>query len=122
MSMKVKAMILLVIFSAILYLPFSVHAANGNIFRGLPIPILNSGGSGEEENVSMEQYAESLPKPQLNSSIAQYGVDIEYMRNHMNILKQKGQSTKQCAACHTNREEFCDRCHNYAGVSPKIDY
>ncbi len=21
-----------------------------------------------------------------------------------------------CRKCHTNREEFCDRCHNYAGV------
>lgn len=23
-----------------------------------------------------------------------------------------------CLACHNNRAEFCDRCHDYAGVSP----
>lgn len=23
-----------------------------------------------------------------------------------------------CVKCHSNKEEFCDRCHNYAGVEP----
>jgi len=26
--------------------------------------------------------------------------------------------TKTCLNCHTNKEEFCDRCHNYLQVSP----
>jgi hypothetical protein len=25
--------------------------------------------------------------------------------------------TKTCMGCHTNKAEFCDRCHSYAGVS-----
>jgi len=131
MNLKLKAMILLVIFGAILYLPFSVHAANGNIFKGTPIPILNSLGTDDESaaaetehsaadgqyNASMDQYAAGLPKPSVPVQ-----VDMNYMRNHMNVLKQEGQSTKQCAACHTNRAAFCDRCHNYVGIKPAIDY
>jgi hypothetical protein len=26
--------------------------------------------------------------------------------------------TGTCMGCHTNKAEFCDRCHNYAGVNP----
>jgi hypothetical protein len=129
MRFKIRAMVIMIVFCGILYLPFAVHAANGNIFSGLSIPSLNSSGSADEGNgsadqydASMEEYAQSLPKPaKVDSAAAQY-IDFEYMRNHMYNLKQDGQSTKQCAACHTNREEFCDRCHNFAGVNPKIDY
>jgi hypothetical protein len=27
--------------------------------------------------------------------------------------------TKTCLQCHSNKEQFCNRCHNYAGASPK---
>jgi hypothetical protein len=23
-----------------------------------------------------------------------------------------------CLGCHSNKEQFCDTCHNYAGVKP----
>jgi hypothetical protein len=26
--------------------------------------------------------------------------------------------TGTCLECHSNKEQFCDRCHNYAGVKP----
>ncbi len=26
--------------------------------------------------------------------------------------------TNTCLGCHTNKEEFCNRCHDYAGVDP----
>ena len=26
--------------------------------------------------------------------------------------------TKTCLNCHANKAEFCDQCHNYAGVTP----
>ena len=26
--------------------------------------------------------------------------------------------TGTCIKCHANKEEFCDKCHNYAGVKP----
>jgi len=64
----------------------------------------------------------------------------QYMRdNHMRMLDEWRQSvvregnriyvnsdgkeyemslTATCMGCHSNKEEFCDRCHNYAGVIP----
>ena len=26
--------------------------------------------------------------------------------------------TKTCLSCHSNKEQFCDRCHSYMGVDP----
>jgi hypothetical protein len=143
--MRLKAVIVLFIFVVILYLPFSVLAASGHMFSGLPIPVLNIFGSGDQNSApaeqynapaaqygatadqcvaaasqsssTMDQYAQNLPKPSFGSA-----VDIDYMRNHMNVLKQPGQSAKQCAACHTSKEEFCDRCHSFVGINPTFDY
>ena len=38
-------------------------------------------------------------------------------------VNSKGRSynmslTKTCLDCHSNKAEFCDRCHNYASVDP----
>ena len=27
--------------------------------------------------------------------------------------------SRTCLSCHSNNEQFCNRCHNYAGVNPK---
>ncbi len=27
--------------------------------------------------------------------------------------------SKTCLSCHSNKEQFCNRCHNYAGANPK---
>lgn len=67
--------------------------------------------------------------------------DTEYMTaNHMDLLNRwrnavvrEGQKeyvsasgqvfimslTKTCLDCHTNRDNFCTRCHDYSDVSPK---
>ena len=64
----------------------------------------------------------------------------EFMRpNHMQLLNQWRDSvvrennhiyisttgkkyvkslSKTCLGCHSNKEEFCERCHNYASVRP----
>ena len=51
-------------------------------------------------------------------------------RNHMDFLRHKraivvregvrvkSESFLQCATCHPKRADFCDKCHNYVGVSP----
>ncbi|MBE0429326.1 MAG: hypothetical protein IBX61_05585 [Thermoleophilia bacterium] len=127
MSMRMKAMLVLVIFSALVFLPFSVQAAKGHIFSGLPVPILNDSAAdvndaaSDQYGAGFEQYAESLPRPALAGVSAQYQLSIEDMRNHMNILKKEGYSTNQCLACHSNKEEFCDRCHGYVGANPTFD-
>ncbi|MEW6007053.1 MAG: cytochrome C [bacterium] len=54
----------------------------------------------------------------------------DFMRkNHMELLKEarekavregiRGSFTlTSCILCHHNRENFCNRCHNFAGVKP----
>ncbi|MBF0623902.1 MAG: hypothetical protein HQL82_03745 [Magnetococcales bacterium] len=55
----------------------------------------------------------------------------DWMRkNHMEFLKQRrevtvregvrirDESLLQCQTCHTSRQAFCDRCHQYVGVHP----
>ncbi|MBU2488246.1 MAG: sulfate reduction electron transfer complex DsrMKJOP subunit DsrJ [Proteobacteria bacterium] len=66
--------------------------------------------------------------------------NTEYMRaNHMKLLNEWRTSvvrnsnraypaftgvryemslSNTCMECHSNKEKFCDSCHNYAGVSP----
>jgi len=116
--MRKKSMVVLVIFVVILTLPFAINAANGHIFSGTPSPIPSNASLAEYNNAIMDEYAVNLPKPLLPNG----SVDIDYMRNHMNILKQPGQSTTQCASCHADRTNFCDKCHNYVGIHPEIDY
>ena len=58
--------------------------------------------------------------------------DTAYMRaNHMILLKHTrddvvregirkiSHSLHNCSSCHTKREEFCDKCHNYVGANPE---
>lgn len=157
MTMRTKAIILLVTFCAFLFSPFVIHAFDGNLFSGLPVPDLGNAaaaGTGDSEPVAesaaaaqydesaasaqyancpspavagtglsaaAEEYAQSLPKPDIAAASVQLPISIDDMRNHMNLLQQEGRSTDQCLACHTNREEFCDRCHSYSGVNPTFD-
>lgn len=37
---------------------------------------------------------------------------------NMNGHKVEMSLSKTCMGCHTNKEEFCDRCHDYLGVVP----
>jgi hypothetical protein len=44
--------------------------------------------------------------------------------NNRTYTTQDGRSfdkslSKTCLSCHSNKEQFCNRCHNYAGVNPK---
>ena len=78
--------------------------------------------------------------PELEVPDGKCVADTDYMRaNHMDLLNQwrdevvrQGDEsqievdgrmyhkslTRGCMACHTNRESFCRRCHDYADVRP----
>jgi hypothetical protein len=82
------------------------------------------------------------PPPQLEPPVghSQCVRDVAYMRaNHMDLLNRwrdevvrqgddrpveiEGQQypkslTRGCLSCHTNRQGFCDKCHDYADVQP----
>jgi hypothetical protein len=81
-----------------------------------------------------------VPEPEISTSENQCIESAQYMRdNHMDLLDQwrqmvvrdsehiyvasDGQEyeislTDTCMKCHPNKEEFCDQCHDYAGVQP----
>jgi hypothetical protein len=42
--------------------------------------------------------------------------DIRY--TEINGKKVEMSLSKTCLGCHSNKEQFCDRCHNYLDVSP----
>ena len=75
----------------------------------------------EPPQVILEQ-----PDPRFDKCVE----DIEYMRFHHwellrgireNIVRygKRGDITlNKCKECHTNREEFCDQCHNAVSMTP----
>ena len=80
------------------------------------------------------------PEPQIATEEDQCVETAQYMRdNHMRMLDEWRQSvvrdgnriytssegdkyeislTGTCMTCHPNKTEFCDRCHDYAGIEP----
>jgi hypothetical protein len=81
-----------------------------------------------------------VPEPEIVTGEEQCIEDVQYMRdNHMEMLEEwrervvrEGERTYvasdnqnydmsltgTCLDCHSNKTEFCDRCHDYTGVSP----
>jgi len=81
------------------------------------------------------------PEVELPADETQCVESLEFMKaNHMNLLDEwrdalvrEGQVeytsetygdtyeislTRTCLDCHSNKEQFCDKCHNYADVDP----
>ncbi|MBI4777616.1 cytochrome C [Candidatus Desantisbacteria bacterium] len=105
---KFMAIIIVLIFGAVLLSPFVINAVRGAM--GDSMSTLN------------------LVLPEGGSCVK----DTAYMRaNHMDILKKarveavrdgkrtSDYSLKNCQTCHTKRDEFCDRCHHFVGVKPE---
>lgn len=81
-----------------------------------------------------------VPQPQIPTEEKQCLEPRQYMRDkHMQLLNEWRQSvvrdgnrtyvasdgkehpmslTGICLKCHSNKAEFCDQCHDYAGVKP----
>jgi len=94
------------------------------------IPFWTSVGRGEV----------AKPKPKIVTQEKYCVLDTEVMRaSHMDLLNEwrdavvrEGRRTtvdshgrtvemslsRGCMSCHTNKQEFCDACHNYLAVAP----
>lgn len=72
------------------------------------------------------------PKLTMPTNAEQCIAPTEWMRaNHQNLLLHERKdsvregvrtvkhSLNNCKSCHTKREEFCDRCHQYTGAKPE---
>jgi hypothetical protein len=85
--------------------------------------------------------ADEAPELKIVTAEKQCIESTEYMRKeHMNLLKSQWRETvvrtgirtylssagkeydmsltQTCLGCHSNKEQFCDQCHNYVGVQP----
>lgn len=81
-----------------------------------------------------------VPEPEIVTEGEQCVESAQYMReNHMHLLDEWRQTvvregehtyaasdgkeyeislTGTCMKCHSNKKEFCDQCHDYAGIKP----
>jgi len=84
--------------------------------------------------------ADMMPKPKIVTDAKQCVDDAAFMKtDHMNVLDQwrdlvvrdglrfinapdgkryEMSLSNTCMSCHSNKSEFCDRCHNYLKVDP----
>ena len=84
--------------------------------------------------------ADFTPQPKIITDATECVAPTDYMRtSHMDLLNEwRDQVVREgkrvyvafdgtehnmslsntCLDCHSNKEEFCDECHNYAGVKP----
>ena len=91
--------------------------------------------------VNLSDNASFVPILKVGTDAEQCVENTLYMKsNHMDLLNKWKESvvrdktrihktadgrlfnkslTGTCLGCHTNKAQFCDRCHDYAGVKPK---
>ncbi len=114
--MKTRAAVAFIIFLVILMLPFIINASGGRMFQG-------SGGPGCA--AALAQYNQPQALDCSVAASAQYRQtpplpDMFDHMNHFDAFIQEGLTPKNCLLCHTDRANFCDKCHGYVGANPSI--
>ncbi|MEW6007035.1 MAG: hypothetical protein AB1595_02625 [bacterium] len=81
-------------------------------------------------NVMGGRISDKIPEPEIKLPKGRCLKERNVMRaSHMNLLKEardkvvregiRGSFTlTSCRECHKNRDEFCNRCHNFVGAKP----
>ncbi len=116
MNDKVKIIAGLIIFAVICLTPF-LMGLGSDATKG-PEPIVSETAKKKGKCV--------LEKTQMAK---QHMVILDQWRNSVVRTGQRVHNTKDgksfdmslsntCLDCHDNKKEFCDRCHNYASVTP----
>ncbi|OPY75867.1 MAG: hypothetical protein A4E64_01745 [Syntrophorhabdus sp. PtaU1.Bin058] len=111
---KGKVIAGIVIFFVILLIPFWYNAVTGKAGYA---PELKPGTDAKEcvEKTSFmkEKHTELLTK--WKEAVVRNG-EREYRASNGKTYVMS--LTGTCMGCHTNKEQFCDRCHNYTNVKP----
>jgi len=115
--MKTKSIIAFIVFLVVLTLPFIVSAASGKVGSAPEKPDFTNG------QLELPDYSKGR--------VCTINPDNDYViANHPLVLKEervnavrlgarnKDYSIKECFKCHQKKENFCDKCHDYAGVQP----
>lgn len=105
----------LVIFLLIVTSPMWYHLAKGEAPVG-PDPVIAPGAGSA--CVAETDYMRAYHMDLLN----QWRDDV-VRKNHrayvgLNGVEYDMSLSRTCMSCHSNKTEFCDRCHDYTGVAP----
>ena len=107
----------LVIFAALVSFPFWFNAAAGGS-KARPQVELPSGPDQakcvESKDYMAGRHMELLDR--WRDAVVRDGQRVYVSREHG--TKHEMSLTKTCLGCHRSREKFCNRCHDYTGVSP----
>ena len=109
-----KIIIGLVVFIALVSYPIWYDAARGDIPTSADPKIVTT----EKECVAPTEYMKANHMDLLNQwrdDVVRRGVRV-YTAESGRIFEMS--LTHTCMDCHSNKSEFCDECHNYAGVDP----
>jgi len=104
----------LVIFLALVTLPVWYQAARG----AEPGPPELAAATGGEECVAPSQYMRALHMDLLNVWRDEAVRDGDRTYVGVGGKKYEKSLAGTCMGCHSSREAFCDRCHEYVGTEP----
>lgn len=109
-----KVLIGLIVFVALVSLPFWYNGITGKA-SALPEPEIKT---KEKQCVEATEYMKESHMKLLNEWRNEVVRDGTRFYTGMNGRTFNMSLTNTCLDCHSNKDTFCDRCHNSVGVSP----
>jgi cytochrome c len=110
-----KIWTLLIIFLALLLFPLWYQKGNA---VPAPEPVLSSVAKEAGKCIESKEYMTTEHMKMLDRWRMEVVRDGErYYTNSEGKIYNKSLQL-ECMRCHSNKSEFCDKCHNYAGVDP----
>lgn len=104
MVSKPKVIVVTAVFAVILLFPFIYNAVGTGMFSEVKRP-----------QVVIEKSGQCI---KYTGYMRRHHGDM--LERNMELVQKEGMTNvvglNDCRKCHSNREEFCDRCHDYVGV------
>ena len=104
----------LVVFLAVVTSPVWYHSVKGEESRPLELKI----ASESQECVAPVEYMRAFHMDLLNDWRDEAVRDGDRIHIGPSGKAYEKSLTGGCMDCHANKEEFCDRCHEYVGAEP----
>ncbi|MCX7966340.1 MAG: sulfate reduction electron transfer complex DsrMKJOP subunit DsrJ [Syntrophorhabdaceae bacterium] len=110
----IKILISLILFLMVVFLPVGYNVYTG---KTAYIPVLQPPEQRGEcvENVMFMRKKHSLLLEKWRDAYVRDGIKRYVSINGIYKISLTG----TCLECHSNKTQFCDRCHDYLGVKPR---
>ena len=104
----------LVVFLALVTTPLWYHSVTGTVTAPpeLEYP------AGEDKCVADKEYMTSFHMDLLNEWRDDVVRRNDRVHKGLDGIEYDKSLSRTCMNCHVNKDKFCDRCHDYAGVKP----